>query len=276
MAKLRWDSQAEEALRRVPVFVRPLARRKIEERVSASGRSLVTLADFAEAEARFRAVAGGRSDEQLKSVMPAPNQAGTPMVVLEACRAALAGCPNPLLNVDAWRQAVEAWVERSGLSERLRGRVRGEQVLFHHKLKIAIAGCPNGCSRPQIADLALVGLARPVFTADDCTACGACAEACPDAALTVDGAPPLWDAAACLGCRSCQEACPAGCVSLAPQGARLLLGGKLGRHPRLAVPGGEYADPGQAVAAMEQAVVRYLNEARPDERFAAWHGRTHA
>jgi dissimilatory sulfite reductase (desulfoviridin) alpha/beta subunit len=273
MSKLEWESQAQEALKRVPVFVRPLARRKIEERVGLSGRSLVTLADFAEAEARFKAVTAGKSADQLKALLPAANEPGAEMVVLEACRASLAGCPNPLMDVDAWRGAVENWSAASGLSERLRGRVRGDQVLFHHKLKIAIAGCPNGCSRPQIADLALVGLARPVFGADDCTACGACAEACPDEALTVDEAPPLWQAKACLGCLGCAEACPAGCVSLHHQGARLFLGGKLGRHPRLAVPAGEYADPAQAVAAMDEAVRRYLNEARPGERFAAWHQR---
>jgi len=84
MPRLAWDGQTEEALKRVPVFVRPLARRKIEERVGANGRSLVTLADFAEAEARFRAVAGKRSDQKLQAVMPAANQAGAQMVVLEA------------------------------------------------------------------------------------------------------------------------------------------------------------------------------------------------
>jgi dissimilatory sulfite reductase (desulfoviridin) alpha/beta subunit len=273
MSKLKWENQAQEALQRVPVLVRPLARRKIEERVGTSGRSLVTLADFAEAEARFKAVTAGKSAAELKAVLPAANEPGTQMVVLQACRASLAGCPNPLIDVDAWRGALERWAVDSGLSERLRARVPGDQVLFHHKLKIAVAGCPNGCSRPQIADLALVGLARPAFVSDDCTACGACAEACPDEALAVVGGPPLWDAQACQGCQACQDACPLGCVSLNRQGVRLLLGGKLGRHPRLAIPAGEYADPAQALAAMAQVVDRYLSDARPGERFAAWHQR---
>jgi dissimilatory sulfite reductase (desulfoviridin) alpha/beta subunit len=89
----------------------------------------------------------------------------------------------------------------------------------------------------------------------------------------VEAAPPVWDAAACQGCLGCSQACPAGCVSLERQGARLFLGGKLGRHPRLAVPAGQYADPARALAAMDEAVNRYLNEARPGERFAAWHQR---
>lgn len=273
MPRLQWDSQAQKALRRVPVLVRDLARRKIEERVGAGGRQVVTLADFAEAEARFKAVAAGRNAQDLKGVLPTANQPGVEMVVLQAYRASLAGCPNPLIEVDAWRGALERWIAGSNLSECLRARVAGEQVLFHHKLKIAIAGCPNGCSRPQIADLALVGMARPVFSQEGCTACGACVEACPDQALSLENGPPLWDARACQGCLGCREACAAGCVSLERPGARIFLGGKLGRHPRLATPAGQAQDPGQAVDALSRVVERYLNEARPGERFAAWHQR---
>ncbi len=276
MPRLTWESQAQEALKRVPVLVRPLARRKIEERVGASGRRVVTVADFAEAEARFKAVAGGRSGEEIKAVLPAANEPGVEMVILEACRASLSGCPNPLIDVDAWRSALERWVAESGLSERLRARVQGEQVLFHHKLKIAVAGCPNGCSRPQIADLALVGMARPEFTPGACTACGACAEACPDQALTVDGAPPLWDRLACQGCLACQEACPADCVSLARPGARILMGGKLGRQPRLATLAGEARNPSGAVEVLRGTMEEYLAQARSGERFAAWYCRAHA
>jgi hypothetical protein len=48
MSGLAGDSQAEEALKRVPIFIWLLARHKVEERVNA----------------------GGRSAEELKGVMP--------------------------------------------------------------------------------------------------------------------------------------------------------------------------------------------------------------
>ena len=145
---IAWDPEAREALKRVPALVRGLARRKVEQRVAAAGGARVSLADFAEAEARFRAVMGGRSEKELASLLPAPNRPGARMVVLETCRAGLSDCPNVLLDTEPWRAAIEAWLAEDKVSERLRARVEEDSVLFHHKLRIALSGCPNGCSRP--------------------------------------------------------------------------------------------------------------------------------
>jgi len=276
MPELSWDDRAAEALQKVPFFVRPLARRKIEEQVQSQGRTLVTLADFDQAQARFQAVAGGRRQEELSSLMPAANQPGVEMVLLESCRSELTNCPNRLLPVEQWREPLEQWIKQSDLNERLRARVHGDQVLYHHKLKIALAGCPNGCSRPQIADLALVGFVRPQFDYIACTACGACVEACPDQALVLEeDGPPIWDQAACQGCLACSQACPAQCITLSDPAARVLVGGKLGRHPRLAQAVAEVAAPEQAIALFSRTVDDYLADSRPGERLAAWWARTH-
>jgi anaerobic sulfite reductase subunit C len=274
MGGLSWDREADQALKGVPFFARPLARRKIEERVAASGRARVTLADYQEAHARFRAVSAGKSRDEIKAMLPVENRPGVEMVILEACRSELADCPNRLLAVEDWRIALQEWIAASGLSERLRARVAEDKVLYHHKLKLAIAGCPNGCSRPQIADLACVGTIRPTFDPDACTACGACASACPDQALTVNDTPPVWDTAACQGCLACQKACPADAVGLSAPTARLLMGGKLGRHPQLAQAVAEVAGPQEAIAFMDEALERYLAQARAGERFAAYYQRT--
>ncbi len=273
MAQLAWDSPAQEALRGVPFFVRALARRKVEEQVAAQGRDRVTLEDFAQAQARFKAVMAGKSQAELQTMLPTQNQPGVEMVILEACRSELAACPNQLLAVEPWRQALQDWIAQSDLSERLRARVGEDQVLYHHKLRIAISGCPNGCSRPQIADLALVGTLRPSFDPELCTGCAACAQACPDQALAVTLPPPLWDAQACQGCLQCRDACPAGAVNLSQPQARLLMGGKLGRHPRLAREVALLDNPRQAIAHMQQALDRYLAQAEPGERFASWFAR---
>ncbi|MCF8032205.1 MAG: 4Fe-4S binding protein [Desulfarculaceae bacterium] len=267
-----WAPEARQALQRVPALVRGLARRRVEQRVAEAGGDRVSLADFAQAEARFRAVMGGRSEKELASLMPAPNQPGAGMVVLEACRAGLSNCPNVLLDTEPWRAAVEDWLEQDNVSERLRARVDGDSVLFHHKLKIALSGCPNGCSRPQIADLALVGTTRPVFDQDACTACGLCAAACPDGAITL-GETAAWDPDACQGCKACFQACPEEAISLGPAQARVLMGGKLGRHPRLAQPMAVVERPEQAVDIFRQAVDDYIDHAPPGERFAAWWAR---
>lgn len=272
MARLTWEAPASEALKKVPLVVRPLARRKIEERVRARGRRVVTLADYAEAEARFRAVSGGRSQEELAQALPTENRPGASMVVLESCRSELAGCPNAIIDVEPWRRALEEWLAADEVSERLRGRLAGDQVLFHHKLKISLSGCPNGCSRPQIADLAVVGRARPAFEAGACTACGQCAEACPDGAVSM-GVAAQWAREACQGCHACSRVCPAEAVRLGPPTGGLLMGGRLGRHPNLARPAGEAASPGEAVDAFRRVVDDYIREAPPNLRFSLWRQR---
>jgi dissimilatory sulfite reductase (desulfoviridin) alpha/beta subunit len=269
MSRLPWDKDAEEALKRAPFFVCGLARKKVEESVSASGRERVILADVQEAEARFKAVRGGRSDQELAQLMPQENKLGAPMVVLESCRAQLARCPNTLLDTGPWRQAIEEWLSSDNINERLRKRVSEDRLLFHHKLKIALSGCPNGCSRPQIADLALVGSVSPTFDVDICTGCGACTEVCPDEAIEVQEV-AIHDPSRCLGCLNCSHACAEEAITLSPPFARLYMGGKLGRHPRLALPAGEAKKPAQAVEAFSKAVERYLKTAPQGQRFAAW------
>jgi anaerobic sulfite reductase subunit C len=104
----------------------------------------------------------------------------------------------------------------------------------HHELRVAIADCPNACSRPQIADIGLIGACAPVVTDEACSRCGACVAACREGAITLAGGAPRLDADKCLNCGQCVAVCPTGALQTGRQGYRVLLGGKLGRHPRLA------------------------------------------
>lgn len=270
MAKLEWDQDAEEAIARARFFVRPLARRRIEEEVRTSGGGRVTLADVRKAEKRFRSARGDKSHAELQQMMPQPNQPGADLLAVEICRSTLTGCPNALIDPAKWQGAVEDWARDNDISERLRGRVGGDHVLHHHKLRISISGCPNGCSRPQIADIGIVGTVRPDVSADECTACGACEQACPDGAITVDDAPPEFDRDICQGCIKCRDACPDGCITLSEPRALILMGGKLGRHPHLAEPAGTAQNPDHAIRLIDHVIGDYLERARAGERFAAF------
>jgi anaerobic sulfite reductase subunit C len=270
---ITWEPEAEKALARAPFFVRALVRKKVEERVVSAGGSVVTLAAFREAESRHRSVMAGKSEAEIEKMFPRPNTADVEMVVVEVCHNELSGCPNPLLKTDQWQEAVTGWIKERDISERLRGRVTADTIKFHHKLRIAIAGCGNGCSRPQIADLALVGAVRPDFDPAECESCGNCAAVCPDEAITENGGPPWFNLERCQGCRQCSLACARGCITLSPPLARVLAGGKLGRHPRLAQVVAEAATPAEAIGIIDPIVADYITNAKENERFADYWSR---
>ena len=150
------------------------------------------------------------------------------------CRGIGGDCPNTLLCDPDLTREMEAMVSLSNwpdfLAERMRGPIRP-----HHQFRIAVAGCANGCSQPHIMDFALIRAYTPRPPLE-CEACGACAETCPDRAITMpgNGAAPLLDTGRCLGCGRCIRACPTGVMTVKHEGVRVLVGGKLGRRPRLA------------------------------------------
>jgi len=104
----------------------------------------------------------------------------------------------------------------------------------HHEFRLSISDCPNACSCPQIVDVGLIGACRPVVTEEACSRCGACVATCREGAIRLSGGAPQVDAARCVDCGKCVEVCPTGTLQAGTRGYRILVGGKLGRHPRLA------------------------------------------
>ena len=67
---------------------------------------------------------------------------------------------------------------------------------------------PNTSSKP---------LSYPVVDSALCTACGMCAEACPNGAISIDLA-AVVDESLCTGCRACYDACPRGAITFVEEG----------------------------------------------------------
>ncbi len=265
---LTWDADARKALDQVPVFVRKLARKKVEQEVRKQGGTRVRMEDFNKAREIFRKKSGGSSMEELKGRVPARNEPGVSMVEVLSCHNELSECPWPLIRTAKWVDALESRIKGKGFSEKLRKRIKGKKILYHQKIKIAVSGCPNGCSRPQIADFGIMGRARPVFDLKECTGCGECAANCPDQALAMVNDLPQWNQDACQGCLGCSRACGMGCVSLKNVGVRLLAGGRLGRHPRLAQTIGEYESVEPVFSIIDRALTDYSGQDEIGQRFA--------
>lgn len=188
----------------------------------------------------------------------------TPYRQIKVCGGA-AGCPLSVIDDKSIATALAGAMDETGLDGYLAGRIEGP-ALFHHKFRVALAGCPNACSQPQISDFGVIGQSRPGTAGANCAGCGLCVETCPENAITLTNEGPVFDWGRCLNCGRCIQACPEDAIGESSRGYRLLVGGKLGRHPRLADTVLEMADKEQLIAVLKATVKLYMNYGRAGER----------
>jgi len=148
--------------------------------------------------------------------------------------AGAAGCPRALIPVLDVAQAIARRIAASGFPDFLARAMAGRPILSHHRFQAAVAGCPNACSQPQINDFGVIGAAQVRLDVALCDACLRYVKACREQAMEVRGGAPSIAAERCLGCGDCVRACPSGALAPGQPGYLVLVGGKLGRHPRLA------------------------------------------
>ena len=144
------------------------------------------------------------------------------------------GCPNRATTDDDLTQRLEDRLSSRDLRTFLRQRVDGP-LKMHHEFRVTVSDCPNACSRPQIVDLGLIGARIPRVSDEPCSQCGACVDACEEAAISLaqEDEGPVIHFNRCLSCGKCLNVCPTGTLQEAARGYRVLVGGKLGRHPQL-------------------------------------------
>lgn len=213
--EMKWREDAREALSNVPFFVRKRVRRRVEETAREKGVREVTLDHVRECRQRFLR----KMEEEVRGYQ------------VETCFGN-GGCPNRAADPGDLPQRLQERLEKRDLKAFLKEKVAGP-LKMHHEFRIAIADCPNACSRPQIADVGLIGACVPEISGEECSICGACVEVCREKAVTLSGDVPVIDRETCLSCGDCVRSCPTGALLAGRRGYRLLVGGKLGRHPRL-------------------------------------------
>jgi anaerobic sulfite reductase subunit C len=249
---MQWSPEAEAAIKKVPFFVRKRVRQRVENEAVAAGRHGVDLADVLATQKRYLASMAS----EIKGYQ------------LDTCFGP-GGCPNRAVLAEDLVDRLEQVLKAADLLTFLKTHVAGE-LKFHHEFRITVAECPNACSQPQIKDIGIIGAVRPSITADICSQCNQCVAICPDQAIAMDasGTQPVIDDTRCMLCGKCAAACHTGTIIRDLKGYRILLGGKLGRHPQLAAELSGLYDADQVVAIVERCIALYKAKSLRGHRFA--------
>ena len=250
--KMNWDSEAEKTLRRVPFFVRTKVRKKVEEEVAAAGRNRVTRADLEKSKKNHLK----RLSEGIKGYS------------VEACFGS-SGCQNAVVTSADLVSNLESLLEKADLLSFLRSQL-GDSVKLHHQLRVTLADCPNACSQPQIKDIGIIGQAQVACEPEECTACGECEQVCHESAIILDdGFLVSIEEDLCVECGACARVCPSDAITNTSNNYRVLVGGKLGRHPQLARDLTSGLDAEQVLNLVGVIVNFYKDNANSGERLGA-------
>jgi anaerobic sulfite reductase subunit C len=248
---IRWTKEAEKAISRVPFFVRKRVRRRVEEEAAKSHAKEVRMEHVEACRRRFL----NKMEEEVRGYQ------------VEQCFGAN-GCPNRAVPHDDLAERLEKLLESKNLKGFLKEKVKGP-LKMHHEFRVSVSDCPNACSRPQIVDVGLIGALRPGPGDGACTECGACVEICRENAIVLeDGAgAPAIDLTRCLSCGQCIRVCPAEALQGSEAGYRILVGGKLGRHPKLGRELEGILSLEDTLRVVENCLETYLNHNKAGERF---------
>jgi anaerobic sulfite reductase subunit C len=248
---MKWTKEAEQAVAHVPFFVRKRVKKRVEEEARRCGAEEVHLPHVQVCQQRFLR----NMEDEVRGYR------------IETCFGA-SGCPNRIADHEGLAEELERVLARRDLKSFLRERVQGPLKL-HHEFRITLADCPNACSRPQIVDVGIIGARRPQVTGEPCTHCGACTETCREEAIALDEAAgsPVIDFGQCLACGQCLTVCPTGTLQESEKGYRLLVGGKLGRHPQLGRELGPLVSKSKLLDIIESCLELYMRHNTSGERF---------
>ncbi|MFH2067269.1 MAG: 4Fe-4S dicluster domain-containing protein [Pseudomonadota bacterium] len=249
---MKWSPEAEAAVKKVPFFVRKKVIGRIEKEAAIEGKTVITMTEVEKTRARF--VAG--MDSEVKGY-----QADTCF--------GQNGCPNRIVMSENLLQRLEDLFEKEDILGFLRKSVPGN-LKFHHEFRTGISECPNACSQPQIKDIGIIGASLPMITDIPCTGCGMCESVCAENAIQIkaEEETAVIDFQHCVNCGKCIGVCPTGTIAEEKKGFRILLGGKLGRHPRLAseIPG--IFNEEEALAVVKKCIDFYKQNSTAGKRFA--------
>ncbi len=249
---MRWTPEAEDAIKKVPFFVRKRVHHRVEKEAGHEGKGVVTLDDVKATKAGYLS----KMSAEVKGYQ------------IDACFGT-EGCPNRANHSDNMINSIEDIFKKEDILSFLKERVNGELKL-HHEFRVTVSDCPNACSQPQIKDIGIIGACVPRVVDEECTLCNSCVDICKEKAIILDDSrsKPVMEFALCLKCGKCIEVCPTGTIAMGKAGFRVQLGGKLGRHPKLAAElPGIYSED-EVIEIVKACIKFYKENSRRGERFA--------
>jgi dissimilatory sulfite reductase (desulfoviridin) alpha/beta subunit len=176
-------------------------------------------------------------------------------------------CVRAVKNTDHVAQQIENMLDVIQLDQLIRQKF-GDKLAKHHVFEIVFSGCPNGCSKPQINDIGIMAKATVNVDCSKCIACMKCVGGCKENALVWDGEQILIAHEQCVGCGDCIKMCPTNAISQVQVGYRIIAGGRLGRHPQLALEIFPFV-PEENVVEITKGLIEYFQHyAQKGERLA--------
>ncbi len=137
-----------------------------------------------------------------------------------------------------------------------------------HKFKIGVTGCPNNCAKASENDIGIMGAILPKWLSEECSNCDLCINVCPTKAIYKEDDEYRLDEEKCIHCPICTSSCPVDAWVPEITGFILLVGGTMGKIPRLATKvGGIIQDQDILKKAIAVSIEYYQKHGRKKERF---------
>lgn len=129
-----------------------------------------------------------------------------------------------------------------------------------YKVKIGVTGCPNNCGKAREADIGIMGTRAPRWEKEGCIECNLCVQLCAPKAITEVDGDYLRDTDKCINCSACTVRCPKDCWKVDSLGYTVLMGGTLGKRPRLSVPLAENIPTQEEALALVDKTISYYKQ----------------
>jgi dissimilatory sulfite reductase (desulfoviridin) alpha/beta subunit len=185
---------------------------------------------------------------------------------LQPCRGLEGTCPFALVKDSSLVQRIDLVVRASVWWQRFNRD--SDRVRPHHaRFRVALAACPNACTMPQIRDIGIIAAVTPQAIQPECNGCGCCERTCREGAIVVQDGRAVFHEERCVGCGQCIQSCPQQVIDPGPVKLRVLVGGRMGRHPRWAEELCE-ADLASAADIVRAFLDCVAQEMRPAEHLA--------